>query len=118
MKEKNLLIAALICSTIGIFIILTIQYIPILNLEPEHLSIINITKENIGETVKIIGTITRITKTDELAIINIQDNTGKITIIFFTNDPLNLTENQIVEISGEVVEYKGELEIEASNIRG
>lgn len=118
MKEKNLLITALICSIIGIFIILSVQHIPILNQDSEITNITSITKESIGENVKIAGTLTRLTQTEELAIMNIEDNTGKITAIFFTKDELDLIEGQTIEIEGEIIEYQGKLEIEISNIIG
>ena len=105
MIEKNLLKTALVCAIIGILIILSISE----NIEIKKSNIINITRENIEENVKIIGKISSLTETDELIIMNVEDETGKITVITFKNQDLNLTENQIVEIEGEVIDYKGKI---------
>lgn len=79
-------------------------------------SISNITKENIGEYVRIVGVLTDIKETDELVILNVKDDTGEIKAIAFKNKQFNITENQVISIEGKVVEYKGLIEIESARI--
>ena len=109
------MITALICSIIGIFIVLTISEVPILSLEPQLKNISDISKDNMEDAVKIFAKLNRLTQTEELAIMDVEDNTGKIKVIFFTRET-NLSKNDLIEVTGKVIEYKGELEIEASKI--
>ncbi len=87
-------------------------------------------EKNIDKTVKIQGTLNRVTKTPEVIITNIQDETGNIPIIIFTNNEtkildfftpnkkeIDLEKGMRVEITGKVIEYKGQLEISADEIR-
>lgn len=110
--EKNLLRTALVCSIIGIFIILSISE----NIEIKNLNIAEITKEKLEETVKITGEIISKTDTEDLIIMNVKDSTGEMTVITFKSDDIKLEKNQLVEIQGEVIDYKGKIEIEASRI--
>jgi RecJ-like exonuclease len=127
MQEKNLLRLAILCSLIGIFILILISN----NLEPKKLNINEITKEYIGQTIKTEGTITSIKITEELTVLEIKDThrgdasgaqktsssseTGKIKVIAF--EKINLKENNKVLIKGKIKEYKNRLEIEANEIK-
>jgi DNA/RNA endonuclease YhcR with UshA esterase domain len=112
MDERKLLTTALICSLIGIFIILSISE----NISPKKYNIINITKETLNKQVILTGTISKIKTTDELTILTLKDNTGEITVVIFDKN-LNLEPNKKITVEGKVIEYKGTLEIQASRIK-
>lgn len=114
MLEKKLLITALICSLAGIFIILSISE----SIEAKKYDIIKITKENLNENVIITGSIIKITETDELIITKVKDNTSQITVVIFKNkQKLDLKEGQIIEVEAKVIDYKGQLELQANKIK-
>lgn len=111
MQEKNLLRVAILCSIIGILILIIISK----NIEPQKLNINQITKEHIGQPIQTEGTIFSIKTAEEFTILEIKDKTGKIKVMAFQN--LTLTKNNKVLIEGTVKEYKDELEIEADKIK-
>lgn len=113
MKDEKLLKISFCCSLLGILIILFITE----NLEVPESNIVNITKENLDETLSVSGKISYITETPGLLIINLQDNTGNITAIIFKEENISLEKNQIVTIEGKVIEYKGQLEIQADLLK-
>ena len=114
MNENTLLKLSLIFSILGILIVLFIsETVPVKLYE-----ISEITEEKIDETVRIQGTVKRTSDTPEILIINLEDETGTITIILFKNDEeISLEKNQRVEIIGNVTEYKDQLEIVADQIK-
>ena len=113
MQEKALLKIAMVCSLIGIFIILVI----VERLEISESNISSINKNDLDEKVKIKGYINFVRETPGLLILNIQDDTGNITAIVFKEDNMNLNKGDLIEIYGLVKEYKGNLEIEADSIK-
>lgn len=114
MQEKSLLKAALVCSLIGILIILFISE----KIELPITEIKKIDKSMMDKEVKIQGILTSITETPGLLILNIKDNTGEITVITFKEEEIELKRNTQVEIQGTVIEYKGKIEIDATSIKG
>lgn len=113
MREKDLLKIALVCSLIGILIILFIVY----KYEVPNYNIKDIDKSMLNEKVSIKGQINRITETPGLYILNIKDSTGEITVVVFKEEDLDLLENNLVEVEGEIAEYKNEVEIIAKQIK-
>jgi DNA/RNA endonuclease YhcR with UshA esterase domain len=127
MDENTLLKISLISCLVGILILLYMGENSKVNLS--DISTI-LEEKNIDKTVKIQGTLNRVTKTPEVIITNIQDETGNIPIIIFTNNEtkildfftpnkkeIDLEKGMRVEITGKVIEYKGQLEISADEIR-
>ena len=112
MEEKNLLKVALICSIIGIFII----FIFANRLEPSLISISDVSESLIDQSVKIQGAIDSIRVTPSIIILNVKDDSGSIKVVAFSQDNSELVKDQLVEILGDVTEYKGILEIEAKKI--
>mgnify|MGYP001563330956 CR=1 FL=1 len=111
MKETTLLKIALISSLIGLIILYFIStkievkdYKPILN-------------KNIGEDVKLKGTVTKITDRGTVVFIEVNQQ-NPITVVLFTDDDnLKLKDGDNVEVIGEVQEYNGKNEIIAQKIR-
>jgi len=113
MKDETLLKISLCCTLLGILVILFI----VENSEIPESNIGNITKDNLEQTVSVSGQITRITETPGLLILNLKDNTGEITAIIFKEDNLTLQKNEIITIEGKIIEYNGELEIQADLLK-
>ena len=111
MQEKSLLRLAILCSIIGLLILIFVSN----TIEPQKLKIKDITKEHVGQAIKTQGTISSIQTIDELTILEITDKTSKIKVIAFANT--TLSKNNNIEIEGIVKEYKDELEIEADIIK-
>ena len=113
MHEKTLFKLSLICSLVGIFIILVIN--ESYNLSYSNISLID--NSSIGKTVKVQGFITSVSNSPGILIMNIQDKTSNITVIAFKEEEINLQKNDLIEVSGIVKEYKDKLEIEAKEIK-
>ncbi len=113
MQEKTLLKIAVVCSLIGIFIVLLI----VEKLDASESNIASITKDDLNEKVKVKGYINSIKETPGLLILNVKDDTGNITAILFKEDDINLKKGDLIEIDGVIKEYKGKLEIETDSIR-
>jgi len=110
MNEKTLLRFAIICSITGILVLIFISR----SIETDTLKISQITENHIGQTIQTKGTITKITTTEELTILEIKDS-SIIKIVSF--EKLNLKKDQEILVKGMVKQYKDELEIEASLIK-
>ena len=112
MKESTLLKVALACSLAG----LALLYIVSSNIEFKDYEPIKL-DSSLGEDVKLLGTITKMTQKDDVAIIEVEHQ-NVITIILFTDDKnLILAKGDNVEVLGQVQEYKGKNEIIAQKIR-
>ena len=113
MKETTLLKIAIICSLVGLIVLYFISAnIEISNYKP------NLLNKNVGEDVKLTGTITKITENDEVTFVEINYQ-NPVTVVLFksNNEGLNLKNGDNVEVIGEVQEYKSKEEIIARNIR-
>jgi len=62
------------------------------------------------------GRITSIRKHGQLAFIDIEDNSSKISVVVFKNDELNLTKYSTIEVEGKVLQYQNRFEIIADKI--
>ena len=113
MENSTLFKISIICSLIGIFIILIVSE----KLDISQSNIGSINKSMLDQKVKIKGYVSSAIETPGLYIININDETGNITAIVFKEVQINLTKGSIIEIEGKVVEYKDKLEINADLIR-
>lgn len=112
MKETTLLKIALICSLAG----LTILYIISTKIEVKDYkpSILN---KNVGDDVKLKGTVTKITDRGNVVFIEVNQQ-NPVTIVLFTNgDNLKLKNDDFIEVIGQVQEYKGKNEIIAQKVR-
>jgi len=112
MQEKNLQRIALITALIGIFIILIIAE----KAEIPEIQIKDINDNLLHKEVKLKANITTLKYTPKILITTIQDNTGNITMIAYTNRTY-IKKGQQIEIIGEIIEYKQQLEVEAKQIK-
>jgi len=111
MKETILLKIALICSLLGLVILFFISAkIDVGDYKPHQLN------DNVGEDVKLTGTIARISHHDGVAFIELRHQ-SPVTIVLFTNQNISLKVNDSIEVLGEVQDYKGKNEIIAQKIR-
>lgn len=113
MKDSTLLKISLIVSIAGIFTILYI--VESQNLSPIKLN--ELTKDQLDTIIKIEGKVTKVTKTPGLLILNIKDFSGTTKVIAFTSQESVIKEGMKVEAIGKVVEYQGNLEIIADEIK-
>lgn len=111
MQEKNLFKIALLCSLVGILIILLISE----SLEVPYIKVSEINKDLLDKQVKINGTITRINTYPGLTLLSIKDSTGEIKAITFEN--IEIEESVLVEVTGIIKEYKNSLEIEIKQLK-
>ena len=112
MKETTLLKTALICSLVGLIALYFISTkAEIGEYKPNPIN------KNIGEDVKLTGTITRISQKENVAFIELSHQ-SPITVVFFKeNTNMNLKNGDGIEVIGEVQEYKGKNEVIAQKIR-
>ncbi len=112
MKETTLLKTALICSLIGLIILYFISAkIDVKDYKPNQLN------ENVGDDVKLTGTIIKISQNGNVAFLEVNYQ-SPVTIVLFTDDKnLSLKVDDSIEVIGEVQEYKGKNEIIAQKVR-
>lgn len=114
MKEKTLLKIALICSMVG----MAALYLVSRNLDVrDYTSLPNRLNGNIGDEVKLKGTVERITKRDDVVFVEVRENAPVSVVLFNGNHALNLNQGDFIEIIGQVRQYKGKNEIVADSIR-
>lgn len=111
MEDKTLFKISLVCSLLGILILIFISSkieLPIINIK-------DITEKQLDQKIKIRGEIVSIKPLDDLTILTIKDQTGEIKAIIFKK--IDLEEKTIIETKGTLTEYKGELEIIIDDIK-
>ena len=114
MKEKTLFKIALICSFLGLIGLFFISD----RISIDRINISDIDKEDLGEEIKIIGRIERVTNSDKVVFLEISEmKTESISIILFKDRDIELQEGSYVEIEGEIDEYNGKMEVIASRVK-
>ena len=114
MREKTLFKIALICSFIGLIGLYFISE----RISIDRINISEMEMENLGEEIKMIGKIERITNTDKVVFLEISEmKTESISVILFKDRDIELKEGSYVEIEGEIDDYNGEREIIASRVK-
>ena len=73
--------------------------------------------ENVGEDVRLIGTVTKISDRGDVIFIEVNQQNPVTVVLFSDDDNLRLNNGDNVEVFGEVQEYKGKNEIIAQKIR-
>ncbi|MCS7134260.1 MAG: OB-fold nucleic acid binding domain-containing protein [Candidatus Pacearchaeota archaeon] len=111
--KKKLLIFSSIFFFIGLFILIIL----VNHLEPKRIEISKIDEKKLEEWVKVRGEVSEVrvvkTRTGEMVLFKLSDETASIYIIF---NGKNFTETR-VEVIGKVIEYKGNLQIQAKKIK-
>ncbi len=112
MEEKSLLRLALICSLAGIIALFFISE----NIEIKEKNINEINKNNIGEDIKIKGIVSRSADKGKIILLDIvQPET--ITVVLFKNSDFNISAGTKVEITGEIDEFNGKMEIIGNEVK-
>ena len=112
MKETTLLKIALICSLIGLIVLYFISLkIEIRDYKP------NILNRNVGDDVKLQGTISKINDKGNVVFIELGQQIPVSFVVFNNNNAIKLKNNDSVEVIGKVKEYNGKNEIIAQKIR-
>ncbi|MCX8194470.1 MAG: hypothetical protein N3G19_03905 [Candidatus Pacearchaeota archaeon] len=111
METKVLLKLSLIVALISIFIIIVLAD----TLEPKTIEIREINEHQIDNWVKIRGEVIKQRSVDSLTILTIYDGTASIKAVL--RKKVQNLESLSVIIIGQVIDYKGELEIEISDIK-
>lgn len=110
-NEKNLLYTSIAVSIIGLAILFF--YAEEINLVPTG----SIDEIMIEEEVSVYGEVSSVSQYDTVTFIEINNQVTEITkVILFQDKDLTLEEGNIIEVSGTVEEYEGELEIIANSI--
>lgn len=103
---------SLIFSLIGILILFFLTY----TIKVQLYEINSLSKDNIDDTVRVKGIVESFTETPGLYLVNLKDNSGRITVVVFKDERLGLQEGLNLEVIGNVVEYKDKIEIIAKEI--
>ncbi len=112
MKEKDLLKVSLVFSLLGILILFHITY----NTEIKLYEIISLNEEHIDKLVRVKGIVESFSETPGLYLINLRDDTGKITVVVFKDEELQFQKNMALEVIGNVIQYKDGLEFISKQI--
>lgn len=117
MQTYFLLKISMITALAGIVLLLFFSQ----NLEPPIIKISEVNERKLDSFVKIQGNIVNIKETENLIILKINDTTAEIPVILYENkqnkEQMNFIENMQIEVIGKVIEYYGEIEIEANKIK-
>ena len=112
MKETTLLKLALICSLVGLLALFFISAkIEIKDYKPNFLN------NNVGDDVKLTGTIAKISDKGDVAFVEIIQKVPVSVVVFKDKTNLRLKSNDSIEVYGKVKEYNGKNEIIAQRIR-
>ena len=111
MKDRGLLVIALAWSLIGVFLLILAAMFA----EPEHISIDKL-EDNLGETVIISGTIARSTYLENVAFIDLYDETGRALVVLFKEPAYKPDLGDVIAVKGKVQTYQDELELVADEI--
>ena len=111
MKETTLLKIALICSLIGLIVLYFLSAkIEIRDYEP------NILNENIGDDVRLKGTITKTSDKGDVVFMELLQE-YPVSVVLFSSNNISLKKGDNVEVIGKVQEYKSKNEIIANKVR-
>lgn len=111
MKTRSLLKLSLVIAFLGTFILLFLSQ----SIEPTARAVSSINEKNLDAWIKIQGIVVDEQTFSTLKIITVSDETASINCVLQQNE--NISVNSKVEITGKIIEYKGQLEIEVSDLR-
>ncbi len=111
MQDSTLLKVALLCSIIGLVVLYAWQS----KVEiPEAKA--GILADYVGKSVKLKGTIEDVSDYEKTAYLKVSQP-SLVSVVVFKDSNFSLENGSSVEITGEVTEYKGKLELVASQIK-
>lgn len=107
---NKLLIVAILCSVMGVLIILFVAE----RTNVELVSISEIDDSFIEKEIRVQGKVVSFKQLEKVALFSVSDG-EEIKVVIF--DEIDLKNGYDVEVVGKVVEYKGELEMEGNLVR-
>lgn len=114
MKEKTLLMLALLGAISGIIVL----YSATENISVEERVIEKITDGDIGKDLRVVGEVVKVTDRDKVAFLKIEQNKPvAIDIVLFKNMDIDISEGEYVEIMGKVDDYDGKIQIVANEVK-
>jgi len=114
MKGNTLLKISIICAIIGVSALYFISE----QMEVKQVSINNLTDEEIGKEVKIIGRVERASNTDKVIFLEVgEQKIVTVSVVLFKDKDVALKEGDYVELIGTIEEYKGEYSIIANAVK-
>jgi len=96
---------SLIVALVGIFVLLFM----VTNYQPPLTTINQLTTNQLGKQITLAGTITNIHDYQNFQILTIKDKTGTIDLL--VNQKTAFKENQTIEVSGTLTQYKNRLQL-------
>ncbi|MDD5650529.1 MAG: OB-fold nucleic acid binding domain-containing protein [Candidatus Nanoarchaeia archaeon] len=112
MENNQLFNLSLVVSIFGIFCLLLLAE----NLELKETPIKDINYKLMDQRVKTSGYIDRIFETKGLYLLDLKNNSSKITVLIFKKENITLLKNSYVSVEGTVTEYKNQTEIIAKKV--
>src|SRR3989338_7899306 len=106
MNETKLLRICLLVAALGIVSLFFLSE----NLEAKEVGISSITPDYVGQTVSVLGTVSKISIGNGMTFITLEDDGELFPVVFFQEIEDVLSEEKIT-VSGKVQEYKGKLQI-------
>ncbi|MAG08640.1 hypothetical protein CMO89_04150 [Candidatus Woesearchaeota archaeon] len=86
----------------------------------KEISLDELNNEEIGNKVKVLGKVSRITELDKVTFLDVSQPVTTKIVIFREkekDEALDLEQDDYIEIIGKVEDYEGEMEIIADRIR-
>ena len=113
MHEGLLLKIAIICSLIGVVGLYFVSG----HIKIDEVSIDKLDYKEIGKSVKISGTIERVSDIGKVMFLEVgQEKVETVTVVLFKDSFIDLSKGDFVEISGEIEDYKGKREVIANSV--
>jgi len=110
--HKNLLVVSLIWALSGLFILLLISmFTPIPQAKISDLS------SSIGKTVIVSAEVTDISYSKNAVFVDLADETGNTTAVFFGNVETGVIRGDRVAVKGKIQLYKGDTELIIQELR-
>ncbi len=111
MKNKTLIKISLAWALAGIFILIFVASIA----EPARIKVSEM-EQNIGKTILLSGNITKLDARQGTLFMGLHDESGEAIVVMFNAREIPVRIGDLVSVKGKVQEYRGELELVASEI--
>ncbi|MDD5253706.1 MAG: OB-fold nucleic acid binding domain-containing protein [Candidatus Nanoarchaeia archaeon] len=112
MQQSTLLKISILCSVIGLFILVIVS--ENLSLNNSNISLIN--SSQLEQKVKIKGVIKQATNKDTVSFLTVEDLTGNISVVAF-QPSYKFQKQDIVEVEGIVSDNYNQIQINALSIK-
>ena len=113
MKDKTLLKLSLTAAITGILSLFIISQVT----ELDEIALSD-AENNIGRTVRVSGRVAYARQDNKTLFLTLEDGKDRLSIVFFKDsEHIRIGENDIVQVQGDIDEYKGNTEIIASEIK-